>query len=174
MFTQIVTTAGAKMNYNTIRQMDIANGPGCRVSIFVQGCTFNCPGCFNTVAKDFSGGQEFTDQTMQLLLDLSKPDYISGMSILGGEPLHPWNRQAVLDLVRKFKEVYPNKTVWVWTGYNWEDVASDLINSGIDVLVDGRFVEALKDLRLKYRGSSNQRVINVQDSLKTGKIVEII
>lgn len=111
---------------------------------------------------------------MQLLLDLSKPNYISGISILGGEPLHPRNRQATLELVRKFKEVYPNKTVWVWTGYSWEDVASDLVDSSIDVLVDGRFVEELKDLRLKYRGSSNQRVIQVQDSLKSGEIVEII
>lgn len=162
------------MRYNTIRQMDIANGPGCRVSIFIQGCEFNCPGCFNGVAKDFSGGKEFTDQTMDLLLSLTEPDYISGISILGGEPLHPRNRKATLDLVSKFKEVYPNKTVWVWTGYNWEDVASDLVDSKVDVLVDGRFVEALKDLRLKYRGSSNQRVIDVQDSLKTGKVVEII
>ena len=111
---------------------------------------------------------------MKLLLSLTEPDYISGISILGGEPLHPRNRQATLDLVRKFKAVYPNKTVWVWTGYNWEDVASDLVDSKVDVLVDGRFVEALKDLRLKYRGSSNQRVIDVQDSLKTGKVVEII
>jgi anaerobic ribonucleoside-triphosphate reductase activating protein len=106
-------SVGAKMNYNTIRQMDIANGPGCRVSIFVQGCTFNCPGCFNDVAKDFSGGKEFTDQTMDLLLDLTKPDYISGISVLGGEPMHPRNRQATLDLVSKFKDVYPEKTVWV-------------------------------------------------------------
>lgn len=144
--------------------MDIANGPGCRVSIFVQGCEFDCPGCFNTVAKDFSGGKEFTDQTMELLLDLAKPDYIAGISCLGGEPLHPQNRQAVLDLVKKFKSVYPNKTVWIWTGYLWEAVASDLINSEVDVVVDGRFVEALKDLRLKYRGSSNQRIIDVKKS----------
>ena len=162
------------MNYNTIRQMDIANGPGCRVSIFVQGCTFNCPGCFNTVAKDFSEGKEFTDQTMELLLDLAKPDYIAGISVLGGEPLHPRNRKATLDLVKRFKDEYPGKTVWVWTGYLWEDVASDLADSSIDVLVDGRFVEDLKDLRLKYRGSSNQRVIDVQNSLKSRKVEEII
>lgn len=158
------------MNYNVIRQLDIANGPGCRVSLFVQGCTFNCPGCFNTVARDFEGGKEFTDQTMDLLLELAKPDHISGLSILGGEPLHPRNRADVLVLVKKFKEVYPNKTVWLWTGYLWEEVASDLVDSGIDVVVDGRFVEELKDLRLKYRGSSNQRVINVQASLKNNNI----
>jgi anaerobic ribonucleoside-triphosphate reductase activating protein len=158
------------MRYNTIRQLDIANGPFCRISIFIQGCTFNCPGCFNTVAKDFEGGTEFTDQTMELLLELAKPDHISGLSILGGEPLHPRNRTDVLNLVKKFKEVYPNKTVWLWTGYLWEEVASDLVDSGIDVVVDGRFVEELKDLRLKYRGSSNQRIIDVQASLKNNNI----
>ena len=154
------------MRYNTIRQLDIANGPGTRVSIFVQGCHFNCPGCFNTVAKDFSGGKEFTEQTMELLLELAEPAYISGLSILGGEPLNPRNRTDVLVLVKKFKEAYPNKTVWLWTGYLWEEVAEDLIDSGVDVVVDGKFVEELKDLRLKYRGSSNQRVISVPDSTR--------
>ena len=158
------------MRYNTIRQLDIANGKGCRVSLFVQGCSFNCPGCFNTVARDFEGGKEFTDQTMDLLLELAKPDHISGLSILGGEPLHPKNRTDVLNLVKKFKEKYPNKTVWLWTGYLWEEVASDLVDSGVDVVVDGRFVEDLKDLRLKYRGSSNQRVIDVQASFKNNNI----
>lgn len=152
------------MNYNTIRQLDIANGPGCRVSLFVQGCTFNCPGCFNTVARDFESGIEFTEQTVDAILALAEPSHISGLSILGGEPLHPRNRRDVLDLARKFKEKYPEKTVWLWTGYLWEDVASDLINSEVDVVVDGRFVEDLKDLRLKYRGSSNQRVIDVKAS----------
>lgn len=149
------------MNYNTIKQLDIANGPGCRVSLFVQGCEFNCSGCFNSVAKDFSGGKPFTDQTVETLLELAAPDHISGLSILGGEPLHPRNRPEVLDLVKKFKEKYPKKSVWVWTGYLWEEVKEDLRGSGVDVLVDGRFIEELKDLRLKYRGSSNQRVINV-------------
>lgn len=152
------------MRYNTIRQLDIANGPGCRVSLFVQGCSFNCPGCFNTVARDFKGGKEFTDQTMQLLLELAEPSYISGLSILGGEPLHPQNRKEVLEVVKKFKTAYPDKTVWLWTGYSWEDIAEDLIGSNIDVLVDGLFVEDLKDLRLLYRGSSNQRVIDVKSS----------
>ena len=156
------------MRYNTIRQLDIANGPGCRVSLFVQGCTFNCPGCFNDVAKDFDSGKEFTDQTMELLLELAKPDHISGLSVLGGEPLHPKNREATLDLVKKFKEVYPTKTVWLWTGYLWEDIADAIIGSGIDVLVDGQFKEELKDLRLKYRGSSNQRVVVVN---KSGPII---
>jgi anaerobic ribonucleoside-triphosphate reductase activating protein len=144
--------------------MDIANGPGCRVSIFVQGCEFNCPGCFNSVAKDFTKGTEFTDQTVDLLLELAKPDYIAGISILGGEPLHPKNRQSVLDLAEKFKERYPEKTIWLWTGYLWEEVASDLVGTKVDVVVDGRFVEALKDFRLKYCGSSNQRIIDVKKS----------
>ena len=155
------------MRYNTIRQLDIANGPGPRVSIFVQGCTFNCPGCFNTVARDFAGGKEFTDEAEKLLMDIAEPSYISGLSILGGEPLHPINRTDVLDLVSKFKSRYPNKSVWIWTGYLWEDVAEDLIGSGVDILVDGQFKEDLKDLRLKYRGSSNQRVISVQKSTQT-------
>ena len=162
------------MRYNTIRQLDIANGKGIAVSIFIQGCHFNCPGCFNTVAKDFEGGKEFTEQTMELIIELAKPDYIDHLSILGGEPLHPRNRTDVLGLVRKFKEAYPNKTVWLWTGYLIEDIFEDLIDSGIDVIVDGPFVEELKDLRLKYRGSSNQRVINLTETIKTGDIKLII
>ena len=162
------------MRYNTIRQLDIANGPGCRISLFVQGCSFNCPGCFNSVARDFSGGQEFTDQTEELILELLKPSQISGLSILGGEPLHPQNRAVVLDLTKKVKEVYPEKSVWIWTGYLWEDIQESLSGSEVDVLVDGRFVEDLKDLRLKYRGSSNQRVLDVQKSLQTGQPVEIM
>ncbi len=161
------------MRYNTIRQLDIANGPGVRVSIFVQGCTFNCPGCFNTVARDFEGGKEFTDQTMELLLELAKPAHISGISLLGGEPLHPRNRAEVFNIVRKFKEAYPEKTVWLWTGYLLEDVFEDLVDSRIDVVVDGRFVEELKDLRLKYRGSSNQRVLDLKETIRTGDITLI-
>lgn len=154
------------MRYNTIRQLDIANGPGCRVSLFIQGCTFNCPGCFNTAARDFDSGTEFTDQTLHLILELLKSSHISGLSILGGEPLHPRNRQATLDLVKKVKAAQPDKSIWLWTGYLWEDVADDLVDSGIDVVVDGPFQEELKDLRLKYCGSSNQRVIDVWGSTK--------
>lgn len=156
------------MRYNTIKQLDIANGPGCRVSLFVQGCSFNCPGCFNTMAKDFEGGIEFTDQTRDLIFSLVEPSHISGLSILGGEPLHPQNRDDVLQLISQFKSKYPDKSVWLWTGYLWEDVSDDLIGSGIDVVVDGQFVEDRKDLRLKYRGSDNQRVIVVD---KSGPII---
>lgn len=157
------------MNYNIIKQLDIANGPGCRVSLFVQGCEFNCPGCFNTVAKDFEGGKPFTDQTVQHILELCAAEHISGLSILGGEPLHPRNRTAVLKLARKFKEVYPGKSVWLWTGYLFEDIAK-FITDEVDVIVDGRFVESLKDLRLPYAGSSNQRVIDIKTSIMTGVI----
>lgn len=159
------------MRYNIIRQLDIANGPGCRVSLFVQGCSFNCPGCFNVVARDFAGGSEFTEQTIECLLELTKPEHISGLSILGGEPLHPQNRKDVLNLVKQFKSVYPDKNVWIWTGYLWEDVAEDLLGSGVDVVVDGLFQEELKDVRLKHKGSSNQRVISVIDTQRTGEIV---
>lgn len=158
------------MRYNTIRQLDIANGPGCRVSLFVQGCSFNCPGCFNTSAKDFSGGIEFTEQTIEVILALAEPSHISGLSVLGGEPLHPQNRQAVLDLVKKFKSRYPKKSVWIWTGYSFEEIVADLVGSYVDVIVDGRFVEELKDLRLKYAGSTNQRVINVKASIENDSI----
>lgn len=157
------------MRYNTIKQLDIANGPGCRVSLFVQGCTFNCPGCFNTSAKDFSGGEAFTDQTVAALLELAEPEHISGLSVLGGEPLHPQNRDEVIKLVKTFKSKYPTKTVWIWTGYMYEDIES-FLPTELDVLVDGRFDEELKDLRLKYRGSSNQRVIAVPESLSTNTI----
>lgn len=152
------------MRYNTIKQLDIANGPGCRVSLFVQGCSFNCPGCFNTVAKDFDSGSLFTEQTKDAIIALLEPAHISGLSILGGEPLHPRNRDAVLELVRQVKAVLPDKSIWLWTGYLWEDVSDDLIGSGVDVVVDGQFMEERKDLRLKYRGSDNQRVILVNES----------
>lgn len=159
------------MRYNTIRSLDIANGKGCRVSIFIQGCEHRCEKCFSPQTWSFEGGKEFTEQTMEFILELAKPDYLDGISILGGDPLHPRNRAEVLKLVRRFKEVYPNKTVWLWTGYLLEDVFEDLVDSEIDVIVDGRFIEELKDLRLKFRGSSNQRVINLKETIRTGDII---
>ena len=159
------------MRYASIRNLDIANGPGCRCTIFVSGCEHRCKGCFQPETWSFDYGKEFTEDTMQLLLELAKPDYITGISVLGGEPLHPRNRRSVLDLVKKFKSTYPNKTVWLWTGYLWEAIVSDLADSDIDVVVDGQFVEELKDLRLKYCGSSNQRVIRVPESIKANSIV---
>lgn len=146
--------------------MDISNGPGISVSLFCAGCTHFCPGCFQPETHCFTAGKPFTEETEQQILELCKPDYISHLALLGGDPAHPKNWPTIKELVKKFKEVYPNKTVWLWTGYLWEDIAEDLIGSGVDVVVDGRFVEELKDLRLKYRGSSNQRVISVKDSTR--------
>lgn len=154
------------MNYIKIRNFDISNGPGISVTLFCSGCTHNCPGCHNPETHCFSAGKPFTKETIQLILDLCKPNYISHLALTGGDPCHPKNWPTIKDLISQFKEKYPNKTVWLWTGFCWEDVADDLIGSGIDVVVDGQFREELKDLRLKYRGSSNQRVIDVWHSTK--------
>lgn len=152
------------MNYLKILSTDICSGPGVAVSLFCSGCTHDCLGCFNPETHDFSAGKAFTEETIQQILDLCAPGYISHLSLLGGDPCHPKNWPTIKDLVKRFKEKYPEKTVWLWTGYLWEDIASDLIHSGVDVVVDGRFVEALKDLRLPYCGSSNQRIIDVEKS----------
>lgn len=159
------------MRYSQIRNLDIANGPGCRISIFVSGCEHRCKNCFNPETWNFDHGREFTEDTLDSILKLSEPDYISGLSILGGEPAHPRNLPEILKLVRKFKEKYPNKTVWLWTGYLLEDIFENLVDSEIDVVVDGRFVEELKDLRLKYRGSSNQRIIDLKETIRTGDLI---
>ena len=161
------------MHYGKIESCSIANGPGCRVNLFVSGCEHRCKGCFNPETWSFTYGKRFTEETEERLLELAKPAYVSGLSILGGEPLHPQNRKAVLDLVKKFKSRYPEKTVWLWTGYLWEDVADQLIGSGVDVVVDGKFKEELKDLRLKYCGSKNQRIIDVKETIKTGDLILI-
>lgn len=157
------------MNYNKIRKMDISNGPGVRVSIFMQGCTFNCKNCFNPETHDFNGGKELTQEVVDRLLQLCEEDYIQGLSILGGEPLHPKNIDGTAKLAAQFKKAYPNKTVWVWTGFLWENLDKTKLTD-MDVLVDGQFVEELKNPMLKYCGSSNQRVIDVQKTLKSGKI----
>ena len=154
------------MNYCKIEACSIAAGPGCAVSLFVSGCENHCKGCFQPETWDFNYGKEFSDQTIKAIIDLAAPNYISHLAIFGGEPLHPRNITEVLRLVEEFKKVYPEKSIWLWTGFCWEDVADDLIGSGIDVVVDGQFKEELKDLRLKYRGSSNQRVIDVWHSTK--------
>lgn len=160
------------MRYNKIRKMDISNGPGVRVSIFLQGCTFNCPGCFNPETHDFNGGKEFTDETIERVLELAKADHIVGLSILGGEPMHPRNIDGTGKLAKAFKEKYPHKSVWVWTGFVYDrDLKGHPTTNYIDVLVDGQFVQALHDFRLEWRGSSNQRVINMPETIKTGEIV---
>lgn len=160
------------MRYNKIRKMDISNGPGIRVSIFMQGCTFNCKNCFNPETHDFKGGKEFTDETIDRVIELAKNDGIAGLSILGGEPLHPKNIEGSTKLAKKFKSVYPDKTIWVWSGFLFdENLEGFEILNYIDVLVDGVYKDELHDFRLKYCGSTNQRVINVPKSLKTKKII---
>lgn len=159
--------------YNKIRKMDISNGPGVRVSVFMQGCTFNCKNCFNPETHDFNGGKEFTDDTINEILNLCNNSYIVGLSILGGEPLHNKNIEASTKLAKAFKEKYPDKSVWIWTGFNFENYVMDKeITKYADFIVDGQFEEDNKNPKLLYSGSSNQRVINVKKTMKKGKVVE--
>ncbi len=162
------------MRYNKIRKMDISNGPGVRVSIFMQGCTFKCKGCFNPETHDFMGGHEFTDETIKRVLDLCENSYIKGLSILGGEPLHPKNIEGTTKLACEFKKRYPDKTLWIWTGFLMDrDLMDKEILKYIDVLVDGQYMCDLYSPILKFRGSSNQRIIDVNKSLKKKEIVLI-
>lgn len=162
------------MRYNKIRKMDISNGPGVRVSIFMQGCSFHCKNCFNPETWDFNKGNEFTDYTIRQLLYLGQENYISGLSILGGEPLHEFNIRGTSKLVEEFKKHFLNKTIWLWTGYKFEDILKrenvQRLLYNVDVIVDGQFEQELYDPLLLYRGSSNQRVIDVQKSLETGNV----
>ncbi len=160
------------MRYNKIRKMDIANGPGVRISIFMQGCAFHCKNCFNPETHDFNKGREFTEETIAHILDLCGKEYIAGLSILGGEPMHPNNIEGTLKLARAFKEKYPKKTLWVWSGFLFDrDLKEKKVLNYIDVLVDGQYVDELRNPMLAWRGSSNQRVIDVQKSLKAKKVV---
>ena len=158
------------MRYNLIRKMDIADGPGVRVSIFVQGCEFHCKNCFNKETWDFSKGKEFTDDVIARVLELAEPEYIQGLSILGGEPLHPKNIDGTIKLAKAFREKFPDKDIWIWTGFLYENIVNKDILNYVDVIVDGQYQEELHDFRLKYRGSSNQRVIDVKKSVKKNKI----
>ena len=160
------------MRYNKIRKMDISNGPGVRVSIFMQGCAFHCKNCFNPETWDFKLGEEFTDKTIDKVLELADKDYIVGLSILGGEPMHPVNIEGTTKLAKTFKEKYPNKTIWCWTGFLFDkDLIDKEVIKYIDVLIDGQYKDELHDFRLKWCGSSNQRVIDVQKSLKRNKVI---
>lgn len=160
------------MRYNKIRKMDISNGPGVRVSIFMQGCVFNCKNCFNPETHDFNGGKEFTDDTIERILELCDQEYIAGLSILGGEPMHPKNIEGTTKLAKAFKEKFPNKTIWSWSGFLFDrDLKDKEVMKYIDVLVDGQYKDELHDFRLEWRGSSNQRVIDVQKSLKNNEVV---
>ena len=172
------------MNYADIKKIDVANGEGVRVSVFVSGCNHHCKGCFNQCAWDFNYGKEFSEKEEQQIIDYMNHDYISGLSLLGGEPLEPKNQEGLLPLVKKVKEKFPNKDIWCYTGFDFEkDVVEKMAKNNettrellkyIDIIVDGKFEEDKKDLKLQFRGSSNQKIVDVKKSLQTGKIVKEI
>ena len=163
------------MRYALIRKMDISNGPGVGVSLFVQGCHLHCKGCFNSTAWDFNGGKEWNDDVKQKFLELASRPYIKRISILGGEPLSPENSYDIYELITEINDKLPDKVIWLYTGYLFEYAINNESNRKIlelcDVVVDDRYVEELKDIGLPWRGSSNQRVIDVQETLKQNKIV---
>ena len=159
------------MRYNLIRKMDISNGPGVRVSIFMQGCAFHCKNCFNPETWDFTAGQEFNDDTINEVIDLCKNPTIKGLSILGGDPLHPKNIEGTTKLAKTFKEKLPDKTLWIWTGFLFENIKENEVFKYVDVLVDGQFKIKMRNPKLKYCCSTNQRVIDVQKSLKKDDII---
>ncbi len=168
------------MKYGEIKNCDIANGEGVRISLFVSGCTHHCKGCFNAETWDFNYGKSFTEEVEDKILEDLKPAYIAGLTLLGGEPFEPVNQRVLVDFVRRVREQYPKKTIWCYTGYTFD---TDLAAGGrahcectaellgmLDVLVDGEFVEEQKDITLVFKGSSNQRIIDVQKSLKEGQV----
>ena len=163
------------MYYGEIKKCDIANGPGVRVSLFVSGCRNHCPGCFNKETWDFCYGKPFTTETKDHIMELLKPDYIEGFSLLGGEPFEPENQEELVRLLKEIKENYPKKNIWCYTGYTFEKILRNPLQAKlleyIDVLVDGKFNEKLRDESLYFRGSSNQRLIDVQASLKANQTV---
>lgn len=177
------------MNYAQMRSMDISNGEGIGVSLFVQGCDFHCKNCFNSETWDFSKGQEWNEKTKNQFLKLVEKPFIQRVSILGGEPLHPKNVQNVLKIVDEIRVSYLTKNIWLYTGYTWEQIMYPIVTDDLnferdyiikarkelvskcDVLIDGRYVDELRDVSLHWRGSSNQRVINVQETLKQNKII---
>ncbi len=169
------------MYYGEIKKFDIANGMGVRVSLFVSGCTHHCKNCFNEVTWDFRYGQEFTKETEDLIIEYLKPGHVAGITLIGGEPMEQSNQRGLLPLVKRIKEVYPEKNIWCYSGYLFDEEllkpsrarceVTDELLSYIDILVDGKFVEELKDVTLRFKGSSNQRIIDVQESLKQGKVV---
>lgn len=169
------------MYYSEIKECDIANGPGVRVTLFVSGCTHHCKGCFNEMTWDFQYGRQFDEQGIRKILELMEPSYIAGLTLLGGEPMEYVNEQGLLPLLRSVKEKYPEKSVWCYTGYLYDkDILQDFCKkwqetqemlSYLDVIVDGEFVEELKDISLQFRGSSNQRIIDVKKSMQSGEVV---
>ena len=166
------------MNYATIKPRDIANGPGVRVSLFVSGCTHRCPGCFNAEAWDFDYGQPFDQRVIDRILDDLSPSFVKGLTLLGGEPFEPQNQGPIVELLRQIKAKYPEKSIWAFSGYLFDrailsgrlgdpEITREYL-SYLDVLVDGPFVQARKNLSLRFRGSDNQRLIDVPASLKSG------
>lgn len=167
------------MNYAEIKKCDIANGEGVRISLFVSGCRRRCKGCFNAVAWDFSYGKPFTEETEAEIFEALSPDYIAGLSLLGGDPFEPENRAALLPFLKRYRQRFPHKNVWCYTGYTYSggtlmeddgEGVKELLKE-IDILVDGPFVEELKNIRLKFRGSSNQRVLDLKRTMESGNIV---
>lgn len=170
------------MNYGALKKTDVANGEGVRVSLFVSGCTHHCKNCFNPETWNFCYGKPFTQETEDEIIEALKPSYIKGLTLLGGEPMEPQNQERLLPLLKRIKKEYGDtKNIWCYTGYTLDDDLlkpsrarcehTDEILKHIDTLVDGEFVEELKDLMLKFRGSSNQRIINVPETLKSNEIV---
>ena len=169
------------MYYGEIKNCDIANGIGVRVTLFVSGCTNHCEQCFQPQTWDFCYGNPFTEETEKQILEMLAPEYIDGLTLLGGEPFEPANQRDLLPFVKKVKEQYPNKTIWCFSGFRLDDEllnesyarceVTDELLSYIDVLVDGRFVAALKDISLRFRGSSNQRIIDIPKTLASGTII---
>ena len=170
------------MYYGEIKKMDIADGPGCRVSLFVSGCRNHCTGCFNEETWDFCYGKPYTEDTEQQILDALKPDYIQGLSLLGGDPFEPENQRVLVKLLRRVRGELPRKDIWAYTGYMLEKLrdegfrarceVTDEMLSMIDILVDGPFIMAQKNISLRFRGSENQRIIDLQTTLKTGEIMQ--
>ena len=168
------------MYYGEIKNCDIANGEGVRVSLFVSGCTNHCENCFQPQTWAFDYGQPFTSETEGQVLELLRPEYINGLTLLGGEPFEPENQRALLPFVRRVRALYPQKTVWSYTGFTYEELrregsyprceATDELLSLLDVLVDGRYVEELKDISLRFRGSSNQRLIDLNATRRLGTL----
>ena len=159
------------MNYGAIKKTDIANGLGVRVSLFVSGCRNHCKGCFQPETWDFSYGKPFTEESEEEIIKALSPSWIQGLSILGGEPLEPENEKALLPFVKRVRREYPNKDIWIYSGYVYEELRSRELLRYVDVLVDGRYEERLRDPSLAFRGSSNQRILNVPESQKLGRAV---
>ncbi len=171
------------MNYAEIKYFDIANGPGVRTSLFVSGCTHHCEGCFNDIAWDFGYGKPFTESVWEEIYESLKPHYITGVTLLGGEPFEPQNQKGLIGFIREYKRRFPEKTLWIYSGYTYEELTgaipsrcrtdiTDEILSYTDVLVDGKFEIDKKNIMLRFRGSENQRLIDIRKTLKSGQITE--